>query len=161
MVTYRKRLTTAFHDYEDFIGRPGTLRDAIDWGIETGRIAIPQIDPKAALIDDLKDALRAETRIDNDGREYRVNAAVKYTSEGGVQEGWWGDVDRKTTPDEFQVENFSQRRKGIVADCAKLQDDVDHFNAKRDPSKWVQLVLDFTDDVAEEKEKRKTRKKAA
>jgi hypothetical protein len=100
-------------------------------------------------VKDLGQALRTETRTDADGNEYRATAAVTVTKAGGVQEWLWGDVDRKTTQDQFQIENFSQRRRGIANDCANLKKDVDHFNGSRPKQLWFPLVLEFTDDVAE------------
>jgi hypothetical protein len=45
---------------------------------------------------------------------------------------------------------FSQRREQIIGDCVQLKVDVDTYNSVK-PSVHpdVQLVLDFTEDVAE------------
>lgn len=162
MITYKKRLQNLFHEYEQHLGRPGTLRDAIQWGLDNGKIVAPKIDPVAALVTDLKDALRSETRTDDQGREYRANAAVTYTNEGGVQQSLWASVDLTTTPYEFVVEHFAQRRKGIVDDNVKLKADVDHYNGTlADQGKWIQLVLDYTDDVAEREAMREAEREDA
>jgi hypothetical protein len=44
---------------------------------------------------------------------------------------------------------FQQRRNQIVGDCVQLKRDVDSYNENRLPPQPIQLVLDFTDDVAE------------
>lgn len=159
-MTHKKQLTALFHEYERHIGRPATLRDVVEWGLGQGRIVEPQLDPVAALVSDMKDALRAETRVDDEGREYRANAAITFTNDGGIQESLWGDVDLNTTSDKFMIEHFGQRRKGILDDCVKLKDDVDHFNDHRYGKEPHQLVLDFTDDVAERLAMRDTPKAA-
>lgn len=149
MITKSKRMTMLFHEYEQHIGRPGRLDDAIEWGLAHGKISMPSTDPRAILRAEMKDALRAETRRDAQGREYRANAALTFTRDGGVQEHLWGDTDRATTPREYMAESFAQRRKGIVDDCVKLKIDVDHYNETRGGAEPIQLVLDFADDVAE------------
>ena len=162
MVKYNKRLQDLFHEYETSLGRPGTLPDAVRWGLANGKISEPKLDPVAALVTDLKHALRSETRTDRDGRAYRANAAVTYTNDGGVQESLWGSVDLNTTPYSFVVEHFAQRRKGVVDDNVKLKTDVDHYNSTlTDKKKWIQLVLDYTDDVAEREAMRDGDKDAA
>jgi hypothetical protein len=149
MVNHNKQLIDVFREYEAQIGKPGTPRDAVIWAFGQGKIREPSFDPVKAATRDLRNALRNETRVDEHGREYRANAAVTFTNDGGVQESLWGDVDRRTTPHEFMVEHFAQRRRGIVNDCAKLKADVDHYNGTRPGREMVQLVLDFGDDVAE------------
>jgi hypothetical protein len=44
---------------------------------------------------------------------------------------------------------FQQRRKQIVGDCRQLKNDVDSFNENVNPGPPIQLVLDFTQDIAE------------
>jgi hypothetical protein len=51
---------------------------------------------------------------------------------------------------------FAQRREQIIGDCFQLKTDVDVYNGMT-PAKTpkVQLVLDFTEDVAEREEGRR------
>ena len=44
---------------------------------------------------------------------------------------------------------MADRRRQIVGDCRQLKTDVDSFNENRIPDAPIQLVLDFTADVAE------------
>ena len=53
-MAYQKQLQALFHDYEKHIGGPGTLRDAVRWGLKNGRLAEPKFDPEAALMSDLR-----------------------------------------------------------------------------------------------------------
>lgn len=158
-VTYNEQLQEVFHDYERQLGKPGTLHDAIDWGLRNGRMMEPKVDPKAVLIREMRNALRAEMRVDEDGREYRANAAVTYTSTGGVQESLWGSVDLDTTPHEFVEEHFGQRRKGIADDCYKYKTDGDHYNSTHRGMTQIPLILDFTEDVAEREAAKAARSK--
>ena len=43
---------------------------------------------------------------------------------------------------------FAQRREAVVGDCAQLKTDVDAYN-DMSGSERIQIILDFTDDVAE------------
>lgn len=149
MIPYSKRLQLVWHEYERHIGGPGKLRDALAWGLETGRLSLPRIDPKKKLLRDMKEAVRSETATDDRGREYRVNANVTFVGKDGIQESLCGNIDSPTTPHDFVVEYFEQSRKGIEDTCYRLKMKVDHYtdaHPDRDP---YQLILDFTDCVAE------------
>lgn len=160
MISYNKRLQDMFHEFERTVGRPGTPREAVEWGLRNGRLTEPLLDPKAALIADVKTALRAETRTDAQGREYRANAALTFTNDGGVQDALWGDIDLHTTPRDHVIEHFGQRRKGIVDDCVKLKADLDHYNDAHREMEQLPLILDFSDDVAEREAIRRSGRRA-
>ena len=67
--------------------------------------------------------------------------------EKGTQLTFWADI---RTADRSHLDiAFKQRRQQIVGGCKKLKTDVDSFNENRDFELPIQLVLDFTDDVAE------------
>ena len=44
---------------------------------------------------------------------------------------------------------FAQRRQQIVGDCHRLKIDVDSYNENRSPEQPIQMVFDFSDDLAE------------
>jgi hypothetical protein len=46
---------------------------------------------------------------------------------------------------------FTQRREQVIGDCLQLQIDVEAYNAMNPTEKPIQLILDFTDDVAEKR----------
>ncbi len=46
---------------------------------------------------------------------------------------------------------FQQRRQQVVGDCWQLKQDVDSFNQNNKPSQLIQMIFDFTDDLAEMK----------
>jgi hypothetical protein len=45
--------------------------------------------------------------------------------------------------------SFQQRRQGIVGDCRQLKTDVESYNDNQNKGELIQLILDFTDDMAE------------
>ncbi len=59
----------------------------------------------------------------------------------------WADIDN--APRSFMEKSFGQRRKAIADDCFQVKQDVDHFNDENTDETPIQIVLDFTDDVAE------------
>jgi hypothetical protein len=147
MTTYNERLQWIWHRYEETNGQvPATLREAVAWGIGQGLLEAPRLDPLDKLAEDMAAALRAEYRIDKYGRKYRVNHAVRVTK-AGVQFTFWADLDRAPRP--HMEKAFSQRRKQIVSDCFQLKTDVDVYNDLHRDQPVIQLVLDFTNDVAE------------
>ena len=44
---------------------------------------------------------------------------------------------------------FQQRRQQIVGDCRQLKADTDSYNENNNTGKPIQMVIDFTDDLAE------------
>jgi hypothetical protein len=100
------------------------------------------VDLISLCAEELTRALRGEYRTDPKGRKYRVNHAVR-----DKQGTLWADMDSATKA--FMEMAFAQRRKQIVGDCVQLKTDVDVYNDKNIKDEPVNLVLDFTSDVAE------------
>jgi hypothetical protein len=129
------------HDYS-----PTGTRPVVEWALSEGRLELPEVDPVNILASQMAQALRTETAIDEKGREYRVNHAVKITKDG-VQTTFWGIMGFASR--EHMEKSFTQRREQIISDCVHLRIDVDAYNAKHPKEKPVQLELNFSEDVAE------------
>ena len=122
-----------------------TVRSPI--GEHSSLLLLPEIDPIDILAGQMADALRDEVQTDSRGRRYRVNHAVRVTK-SGVQYTFWGVMG--FAPHDHMQKSFAQRREGIIGDCVRLRTDVDVYNdLTRGEYPSVQLILDFTDDVAE------------
>lgn len=148
MPSATERLQAAWHRFEDEHQHLASgTREATEWALEHGLLEIPEIDLVDYLAGQMANALRAECRIDDKGRRYRVNHAVRVTR-SGVQYTFWGVLG---FADHDHMERaFAQRRDQIIGDCCQLKTDVDIYNdMNRSKRPVVQLVLDFTDDVAE------------
>jgi hypothetical protein len=147
-MTRNEALQRAWHRYEashDHL--PTGTRQVFAWAVAEGLIEMPQVDPIEIGADQMAQALRAEIKTDPKGRRYRVNHAVRATS-GGVQFTFWGVLGH--APHAHMERAFGQRREQIIGDCAQLKTDVDVYNdLNRGKMPEFQLVLDFTDDVAE------------
>jgi hypothetical protein len=142
------RLQQIWHRYEtDRQHKPTSAREAVEWAVEEGLLELPETDPYDILAGWMAQALRNEYQTDEKGRRYRVNHSVRVTK-GGVQYSFWGSMPHSSH--DFMEKTFAQRRELIIGECAQLKVDVDVYNEMIDGQKpTIQLVLDFTEDVAE------------
>ena len=148
MPTKTERLQQIWHRYDaNKDHQPTSAREAVEWAVREGAIDLPEIDPYDVLAGQMSSALRDEYQTDEHGRRYRVNHAVRVTK-GGVQQTFWAVMG--FAPHEHMEKAFTQRREQIVGDNLQLKIDVDVYNdLNRGKVPKVQLVLDYTDDVAE------------
>jgi hypothetical protein len=110
-------------------------------------IELPEVDPYEVLAGQMASALREETATNERGQQYRLNHAVRITK-NGVQQTMWAEMGY--APHIHMEKAFAQRREQIIGDCVQLKVDVDTYNRlKPQGNPDIQLVLDFTDDVAE------------
>ncbi len=148
MPTKNERLQQIWHNYdskEDH--RPTSAREAVEWAVREGILDLPKIDPYDVLAGQMSSALRDEYATDAKGRRYRINHAVRVTK-GGVQQTFWAMMG--FAPHEHMERAFTQRREQIVGDNVQLKTDVDVYNdLNRGTRPEIQLILDYTDDVAE------------
>jgi hypothetical protein len=147
MATKNERLQSIWHRYEeDQEHLPTGTRQAVEWAVAEGLLDLPSPDPYAILAADMAHALREEYQTDHRGRQYRVNHAVRAT-ESGVQMTFWATLGH--APRKHMEKAFAQRREQIIGDCLQLKTDVDVYNDLNTSELPIQMILDFTDDVAE------------
>ena len=148
MATKAEKLQHAWHRYERLRRHaPTGTKEACRWAVIEGLIELPEVDPYDILASQMASALREETATNAKGQQYRVNHAVRITR-GGVQQTMWAEMG--FAPHDHMAKAFAQRREQIIGDCVRLRTDVDVYNDLiRGQYPTVQLILDFTDDVAE------------
>ncbi len=148
MPTKNERYQAAWHQYEATQEHlPSSLKQAAKWAVSQGLVDLPKIDPFEVLASQMANALREEIQTDHKGRRFRVNHAVRITK-GGVQYTMWAILNY--APHDHMEKAFGQRREQIIGDCVQLATDVDVYNDMHKGERpMVQMVLDFTDDVAE------------
>ncbi|WP_242414377.1 hypothetical protein [Sphingomonas panni] len=147
MATYNEQLQAIFNRYtEEVSPDPVSLDEVAAWAIERGLYRPAPRDVVKICRDALADSLRQERRIDAAGRKYRAKHSVR-TRIGDQQFSLWSDID--TAPRSFMEKSFGQRRKSIADDCFQIKQDVDHFNDEHLTDEPINMILDFTDDVAE------------
>ncbi len=125
---------------------PASAREVVEWAVDEGKLTLPVIDPIDVLAGQMASALREEYATDDEGRRYRVNHAVRITK-NGVQTTFWGIMGFARR--DHMEKAFTQRREQVIGDCLQLQIDVEAYNHMNASAAPIQLVLDFTDDVAE------------
>lgn len=148
MATKNETYQKIWHRYNgDHEHKPSSAREAVQWAVAEGLLELPAIDPYDILAGEMSTALREEFQTDDKGRRYRVNHAVRVTK-GGVQYTFWAVMG--FAPHQHMERAFAQRREQIIGDCVQLKTDVDVYNdLNRGKRPEIQLVLDYTEDVAE------------
>jgi hypothetical protein len=147
MAKFSEQMQAIFDRYtEEVDPSPVSLDNVAAWAIKQGLYRPQPRDVVKLCREALAESLRQEKRIDAKGRRYRAKHSVR-TNIGGVQLSLWADIDN--APRSFMEKSFSQRRKAIADDCFQVKQDVDHFNDENKTELPLQIVLDFTDDVAE------------
>lgn len=147
MATFSEQMQAIFDRYTDEVdSSPVSLDNVAAWAIQQGLYRPAPRDVVKLCREALAESLRQEKRVDAKGRKYRAKHSVR-TNVGGVQLNLWADID--TAPRSFMEKSFGQRRKSIADDCFQIKQDIDHFNDENPDELPIQMVLDFTDDVAE------------
>ena len=151
MATKTERLQQVWHKYDsEREHKPNSAREAVEWAVAEGLLELPSVDPYDVLAGQMSNALREEYATDSQGRRYRVNHAATITK-AGVQYTFWAAMGY--APHEHMERAFTQRREQIVGDNLQLKIDVDVYNDMNHGKRpEIQLVLDYTDDVAERQE---------
>ena len=90
--------------------------------------------------------MREEYITDPQGRTVRAKHVARVERDG-EQIPLWADI--RTADRQHMEIAFQQRRQQIVGDCRQLKTDVDSYNENRNPGAAIQMVFDFTLDVAE------------
>jgi len=125
---------------------PATSHEIASWAIDHQRWA-PQ---RGALIDrcaeELARAMREEYITDPQGRKVRAKHAAKRETDGR-QGIFWEDM--RTASREHMEVAFQQRRQQVVGDCRQLKADLDSYNENFNAGEPLQMVFDFTNDLAE------------
>jgi hypothetical protein len=147
----REKLQNVWHRYDsEREHKPSGTREVVEWAVEEGLLELPEVDPYDVLAGQMAQALRDELGTDAKGRRYRLNHAVRITK-AGVQHTFWAMMGFASH--DHMEKTFAQRREQIIGDCYHLKIDVDVYNDMNPNEKHeVQLVLDFTEDVAEREE---------
>jgi hypothetical protein len=144
--------------YKQETGRTGLIdpHEIAGWAWRKG---LHKPSPKRiidSIAADIAQVFREEYRTDPLGRRYRAKHAAT-TKSGNKTMSLWGDIDDPNAPHGHFVKSFGQRRQQIVGDCFQLKTDVDVYNMRRNPSRPIQIVLDFTVDVEEQRHARTPR----
>jgi hypothetical protein len=147
MANYSKQMQKIVEEYRG-AGEawPASTKAIAAWAITTGRWSLPDSAAISKCAEDLATAMREEYTTDKRGRRVRLlHPATSYRN--GQQMVLWDDI--RTAPRKHMQVSFQQRRQGIVGDCRQLKTDVDSYNDAREHEEPIQVVFDFSMDLAE------------
>lgn len=125
---------------------PATARQIAGWAIREGLWKPQGSTLIARCAEELSRAMREEYILDPQGRMVRAKHAARIKKDG-EQLVLWADI-RTANPRHMEIA-LQQRRQQIVGDCRQLKTDADSYNENANPGAPIQLIFDFTDDLAE------------
>lgn len=147
MATYTKQMQKIVDDYRlSDQPWPASAKTIAEWAILNGRWQLPAAAVRKRCAEDIAAAMREEYITDAKGRRVRLlhPATTKGTSGQLVL---WDDI--RTAPRGHMEISFQQRRQGIVGDCRQFKVDVESYNDAHSNDEPIQIVFDFTMDLAE------------
>jgi hypothetical protein len=145
--SYTKQLQLIVTEYQLAGGRwPARKVDIAEWALTNLKWDIPRESKLRVCAEDLAIAMSQEYITDETGRRVRLKHVARMRVDG-LQGSFWGDI-RTMEPDHMRL-SVAYRRKGIVAECRQLSNDVAFYNRQHPEIEPIQLVLDFTRDVRE------------
>jgi hypothetical protein len=145
MASYNEQMALLADDYQLATGRTTYMtKEVAAWALDSGRWQPHRDSLLRQFADDLSKAMREQFITDPQGRRVRAKHAIRQEGEQG---SLWADI-RLATRDHMVVA-FQQRRQQIVADCRQLNVDVDSYNENQNDLAPIQIVFDFTVDLAE------------
>lgn len=147
MRDYTRKLQRIIKDYrQETQSWPATTDEMAQWAIDNRKFDIRTPALVRILARDLAQAMREDYITDKKGR--RVRAKHPAPSKRNDQTIMLWD-DMRTAPREHMVNAFQLRRNHIVSECRQVKTDVDSYNESHPENEPIQLILDFTWDVAE------------
>ena len=145
-MSYYEQLRSLADQYFSDHDGSATAKDIAGWAIQTGRWAPQHGSMINQCAEELSRAMREDYITDAQGRTVRAKHAARI-KEGGKQITLWADI--RTAGHSHMERAFGQRRRQILGDCRQLKADVDSYNDNRCPTEPIQVVFDFTLDLAE------------
>lgn len=125
---------------------PAAAKTIAEWAMGRGLWVLPKSAALAKCAEDISRAMREEYMTDAKGRRVRVKHPATVKMLGG-QMVLWDDM-RTASPQHMRI-SFQQRRQQIVGDCRQLKIDVESYNDLKPDRPSIQMIFDFTMDLAE------------
>lgn len=145
-MSYAEQLRVIADRYFSEHNGSATAREIAAWAIRSGHWAPQPGSLIGRCAEEISRALREDYITDPQGRSVRAKHAAR-VNQNGRQMTLWADI--RTASPQHMARAFQQRRQQILGDCRQLKADVDSFNDNRQPARPIQVVFDFTLDLAE------------
>lgn len=150
-MSYHDNIIRIVEEYRRLNPGEFTTRDAAAWAIRHGKLAPQHKEVVNLVASDIGAALRSQYFTDAEGRRVRRKHSIteQWVDEAGekTQMTLWEDIE--TANPQFMQRSFSQRRRAVVNDCWQLKQDVDSYNQYFNNASPIQILFDFTDDMAD------------
>ncbi|MBA2731451.1 MAG: hypothetical protein H0U54_01025 [Acidobacteria bacterium] len=131
--------------------RPASSLEMADWAMRTGQWKPKPVDLRKQLAEELSRAMSEEFMTDPRNRRVRAKHVAR-VSVNGKQQSLWVDMrDKNPAAGKLKIIALQNRRQQVVGDLKQLKTDADSFNEFYNYTNEIpfQLILDFTDDIAE------------
>lgn len=145
-MSYHDQLRSIANQYFAEHDGTATARDIAAWAMQMGLWAPHPGSLIHQCAEELSRAMREEYITDPQGRMVRAKHAARMR-ENGLQFTLWADI--RTASPTHMLRAFQQRRRQILGDCGQLKADVDSYSDNRQPEQPIQVIFDFTLDLAE------------
>ena len=147
MANYTRQMQRIVQEYRDS-GQPWptSAKNIADWSITTGRWVMPAAAIRRRCADDIATAMREEYYTDKKNRRVRLLHPAPLFSLG-ERVIVWDDIRTASRP--HMELSFQNRRQGIVGDCRQFKVDADSYNDAHPENEPIQIVFNFTMDLAE------------
>ncbi len=148
-VTRRQEIVRLYREAHS--NRPASSVEMADWAMRTDLWKPKPVDLRKQLAEELSRAMSEEFMTDPRNRRVRAKHVAR-VSVNGKQQSLWVDMrDKNPAAGKLKVVALQNRRQQVVGDLKQLKTDADSFNeyynyTNEEP---FQLILDFTDDIAE------------
>mgnify|MGYP003382407633 CR=1 FL=1 len=125
---------------------PASAKAIAEWAIRSGLWELPPEAVRKRCAEDIASAMREEYTTDRKGRRVRLlhPAPLLGSPEHTII---WDDI--RSAPRSHMELSFQHRRVGIVGDCRQFKIDADSYNDSHPDEEPIQIVFDFTMDLAE------------
>jgi hypothetical protein len=147
MANYTKQMQKIVQEYRlSDEPWPASAKTIADWAIMTGRWEMPAAAIRRRCADDVASAMREEYYTDSKNRRVRLLHPAPLFNQG-ERTVLWDDIRTASRP--HMELSFQTRRQGIVGDCRQFKLDADSYNEAHVDAEPIQIVFDFTMDLAE------------
>ncbi len=123
--------------------------EASRWAIQEGKWEEPPEDKVRKLANIMRRAAREDFFEDENGEPVRRRHPYRVLEEP-TQKYLWLKME-EMSPGQFRV-SAQVRRRGMVAGAVQYVRDVSYFNVHFNPGEPIEVSVDFTDDVADQRQ---------
>lgn len=148
---HRQDLVTAYRNSGE--PWPTDSKTMAAWAIRNKLWEMPRRSAIDICAKEISEGMREEMYTDPQGRRVRKKHALRQIEElpdGSHRQTYlWLDIEDDAERRDEIHGAFQQRRAMIFTDCRHLKTDVDSYNDNGNPGEAIQMLFDFSDDLAE------------